>query len=59
MLESGVTDDFDPDRFRALLVLERIGIWEWAKREGRGWWPVEQGFRKWLGRYLDAVEPAS
>lgn len=56
-LDAGLAevDDFDPVRFRALLVLERIGIWEWAKRERRGWWPAELSFRDWLEQYLHAV----
>jgi hygromycin-B 7''-O-kinase len=56
-LEAGLSgrQDFDRDRFRALVVLERIMIWEWAKRAGTGWWPQDIPFRPWLSRYLDAV----
>lgn len=56
-LEAGLSGrrDFDPRRFRALVVLERIAIWEWAKRAGTSWWSADIPFRDWLGRYLDAV----
>ncbi len=56
-LETGLSGrpDFDQGRFRALVTLERIMIWEWAKRTGSGWWPDHLSFRAWLERYLDAV----
>ncbi|MFC7625124.1 phosphotransferase family protein [Microlunatus sp. GCM10028923] len=56
-LEAGLSGrpSFDRRRFRVLVVLERIMIWEWAKRAGAGWWPRQLPFRPWLERYLDAV----